>query len=91
MGAALSGFAARVEDTLIQPIHVTGSARHLTPAKADRNDPRLVSVRDLHLRLGDRERFSELNDPQDQRERFEAQMQARAKVMRKRSSSTRTT
>src|SRR6202040_2674730 len=53
-GAALNGgenwgqaleaaFAARVEDTLIQPIHVTGFPRDISPlAKADRNDPRLV-------------------------------------------------
>src|SRR5215204_4548798 len=43
-GQALeAAFAARVEDTLIQPIHVTGFPRDISPlAKADRHDPRLV-------------------------------------------------
>jgi lysyl-tRNA synthetase class 2 len=80
-GQALEGaFAARVEDTLIQPIHVTGFPRDISPlAKADRNDPRLVERFETYIygwEIGNA--FSELNDPQDQRERFEAQMRARA-------------
>jgi lysyl-tRNA synthetase class 2 len=90
-GAALNGgenwgqaleavFAARVEDTLIQPIHVTGFPRDISPlAKADRNDPRLVERFETYIYGWEiANAFSELNDPQDQRERFEAQMRARA-------------
>ena len=91
VGAALNGgenwgqaleaaFAARVEDTLIQPIHVTGFPRDISPlAKADRNDPRLVERFETYIYGWEiANAFSELNDPQDQRERFEAQMRARA-------------
>jgi lysyl-tRNA synthetase, class II len=91
VGAALNGgenwgqaleaaFAARVEDTLIQPIHVTGFPRDISPlAKADRNDPRLVERFETYVYGWEiANAFSELNDPQDQRERFEAQMRARA-------------
>jgi lysyl-tRNA synthetase class 2 len=91
LGAALTGgenwgqaleaaFAARVEDTLIQPIHVTGFPRDISPlAKADRTDPRLVERFETYIYGWEiANAFSELNDPQDQRERFAAQMQARA-------------
>jgi lysyl-tRNA synthetase, class II len=80
-GQALeAAFAARVEDTLIQPIHVTGFPRDISPlAKADRNDPRLVERFETYTYGWEiANAFSELNDPQDQRERFEAQMRARA-------------
>jgi len=91
LGAALAGneswgqaveaaFAARVEDTLIQPIHVTGFPRDISPlAKTARNDPRLVERFETYIYGWEiANAFSELNDPQDQRERFEAQMRARA-------------
>jgi lysyl-tRNA synthetase, class II len=91
LGAALTGrenwgqaveaaFAARVEDTLIQPIHVTGFPRDISPlAKADPNDPRLVERFETYIYGWEiANAFSELTDPQDQRERFEAQMRARA-------------
>jgi lysyl-tRNA synthetase, class II len=91
VGAALTGgenwgqaleaaFAARVEDTLIQPIHVTGFPRDISPlAKTDRSDPRLVERFETYIYGWEiANAFSELNDPQDQRERFEAQMRARA-------------
>jgi lysyl-tRNA synthetase class 2 len=91
LGASLAGsenwgqaleaaFAARVEDTLIQPIHVTGFPRDISPlAKADRTDPRLVERFETYIYGWEiANAFSELNDPQDQRERFEAQMRARA-------------
>jgi lysyl-tRNA synthetase class 2 len=80
-GQALeAAFAARVEDTLIQPIHVTGFPRDISPlAKADRADPRLVERFETYIYGWEiANAFSELNDPQDQRERFEVQMQARA-------------
>ena len=92
LGAALTGerragasaleaaFAAQVEDTLIQPIHVTGFPRDISPlAKADRNDPRLAERFETYINGWEvANAFSELNDPHDQRARFEAQMQARA-------------
>jgi lysyl-tRNA synthetase class 2 len=90
-GAALTGgenwgqaleavFAARVEDTLIQPTHVTGFPRDISPlAKADRTDPRLVERFETYIYGWEiANAFSELTDPEDQRRRFAAQMQARA-------------
>jgi lysyl-tRNA synthetase class 2 len=80
-GQALeAAFAARVEDTLIQPTHVTGFPRDISPlAKADRADPRLAERFETYIYGWEiANAFSELTDPQDQRARFEAQMQARA-------------
>ena len=80
-GQALeAAFAARVEDTLIQPVHVTGFPRDISPlAKADRQDPRLVERFETYIYGWEiTNAFSELNDPEDQRGRFEAQMRARA-------------
>jgi lysyl-tRNA synthetase class 2 len=80
-GQALeAAFAARVEDTLIQPIHVTGFPRDISPlAKADRHDPRLVERFETYIYGWEiANAFSELTDPEDQRERFAAQMMARA-------------
>src|ERR1051326_5054368 len=80
-GQALeAAFAARVEDTLIQPVHVTGFPRDISPlAKADRADPRLVERFETYIYGWEiANAFSELNDPLDQRARFEAQMLARA-------------
>jgi lysyl-tRNA synthetase class 2 len=80
-GQALeAAFAARVEDSLIQPVHVTGFPRDISPlAKADRNDPRLVERFETYVYGWEiANAFSELNDPIDQRSRFEGQMRARA-------------
>ncbi|HJU15006.1 MAG TPA: lysine--tRNA ligase [Stellaceae bacterium] len=80
-GQALeAAFAARVEDRLIQPIHVTGFPRDISPlAKADRNDPRLAERFETYVYGWEiANAFSELTDPDDQRARFEAQMRARA-------------
>ena len=80
-GQALEAvFAARVEDRLIQPVHVTGFPRDISPlAKADPNDPRLVERFETYVYGWEiANAFSELNDPLDQRARFEAQMLARA-------------
>ena len=80
-GQALeAAFAARVEDTLIQPVHVTGFPRDISPlAKADRNDPRLAERFETYMYGWEiANAFSELTDPEDQRVRFEAQMRARA-------------
>jgi lysyl-tRNA synthetase class 2 len=75
-----AAFAAKVEDSLIQPTHVTGFPRDISPlAKADRRDPRLVERFETYVYGWEvANAFSELNDPIDQRHRFEAQMQARA-------------
>jgi lysyl-tRNA synthetase class 2 len=91
LGCAISGrenwgqaleaaFAARVEDRLIQPTHVTGFPRDISPlAKADRTDTRLVERFETYVYGWEiANAFSELNDPLDQRARFEAQMLARA-------------
>jgi lysyl-tRNA synthetase, class II len=80
-GQALeAAFAARVEDTLIQPVHVTGFPRDISPlAKADRGDARLVERFESYIYGWEiANAFSELTDPEDQRARFEAQMRARA-------------
>jgi lysyl-tRNA synthetase class 2 len=80
-GQALeAAFAARVEDTLIQPTHVTGFPRDISPlAKADRADPRLTERFETYIHGWEiANAFSELTDPRDQRARFAAQMQARA-------------
>jgi lysyl-tRNA synthetase class 2 len=80
-GQALEAvFAARVEDSLIQPIHVTGFPRDISPlAKLDPKNPRLVERFETYVYGWEiANAFSELNDPLDQRARFEAQMMARA-------------
>ncbi len=75
-----AAFAARVEDSLIQPVHVTGFPRDISPlAKADPKDARLVERFETYVYGWEiANAFSELNDPIDQRRRFEGQMQARA-------------
>jgi lysyl-tRNA synthetase class 2 len=59
---------------------VTGFPRDISPlAKADRSDPRLVERFESYVYGWEiANAFSELNDPLDQRARFEAQMLARA-------------
>ena len=80
-GQALeAAFAARVEERLLQPVHVTGFPRDISPlAKADRGDPRLAERFESYIYGWEiANAFSELTDPRDQRARFEAQMRARA-------------
>jgi lysyl-tRNA synthetase, class II len=79
-GQALeAAFAAKVEDQLIQPVHVIGFPRDISPlAKPDPRDPRLVERFETFVNGWEvANAFSEINDPLDQRARFEAQMMAR--------------
>jgi lysyl-tRNA synthetase class 2 len=79
-GRALeAAFAARVEAKLIQPTHVTGFPREISPlAKADRTDPRLTERFETYVNGWEvANAFSEINDPIDQLERFKAQMKER--------------
>jgi lysyl-tRNA synthetase class 2 len=79
-GRALeAAFAARVEEKLVQPIHVTGFPREISPlAKTDRDDPRLTERFETYINGWEvANAFSEINDPLDQRARFEAQLKER--------------
>ncbi len=73
-------FSAHVEPKLIQPTFVTDYPLEISPlAKRSTDDPRLVERFESFLtgmEIGNA--FSELNDPDDQRERLEGQARARA-------------
>ncbi len=74
-------FGEFVEPKLIQPTFVIDYPLEMSPlAKKHRNNPRLVERFEPIIagkEIGNA--FSELNDPLDQRQRFEAQMELRAK------------
>ncbi|MEK7798160.1 MAG: amino acid--tRNA ligase-related protein, partial [Nitrospirota bacterium] len=74
-------FEQAVEPTLIQPTFITDFPVETSPlAKRKASDPELTDRFELYI--AGREianAFSELNDPLDQRRRFEAQMAERAK------------
>jgi lysyl-tRNA synthetase class 2 len=72
-------FKETVEAKLIDPVFIVDYPRELSPlAKPKRGDP--TRVERFELMIAGREianAFSELNDPLDQRERFEAQVRLR--------------
>lgn len=72
-------FGEKVEHTLIQPTHVIDLPRDISPlAKAHRSDPRLTERFETFCNGWEiANAFSELTDPQDQFERFMAQVAAR--------------
>ena len=72
-------FEATAEHTLIRPTFVTGHPVEISPlARTDRNDPFLTER--FELFIGGREYangYSELNDPVEQRARFEDEQKAK--------------
>lgn len=69
-------FAEKVEPTLIQPTHITDYPRDISPlAKVHPNNPRLTERFETFINGWEvANAFSELVDPIDQQQRFEAQM-----------------
>ena len=72
-------FEKYVEDTLIQPTYVYGHPVEISPlAKKSKADPRYTDRYELFISGHEyANAFSELNDPIDQKERFEKQLQLR--------------
>lgn len=72
-------FGERVEETLIQPIHVTDMPKDISPlAKIHRTNPLLTERFESYANCWEiANAFSELTDPFDQLARFKAQMDAR--------------
>lgn len=72
-------FETYVEETLIQPTFVYGHPTAISPlAKKNEQDPRFTDRFELFIVAREHANaFTELNDPIDQRERFEAQLKER--------------
>jgi lysyl-tRNA synthetase class 2 len=69
-----------VEDTIIQPTMIYGHPIEISPlAKKNAEDPRFTDRFELFIMKSEyANAFSELNDPIDQRERFENQLKEKA-------------
>ncbi|MDZ5474298.1 lysine--tRNA ligase [Bacillus sp. 31A1R] len=72
-------FEQKVEEKLIQPTFIFGHPVEISPlAKKNDEDPRFTDRFELFIVAREHANaFTELNDPIDQRERFEAQLQER--------------
>jgi lysyl-tRNA synthetase class 2 len=72
-------FEEKVEESLIQPIHVTDFPMEISPlAKTHRSNPRLVERFESFINTWEiANAFSELNDPKVQYDRFMDQVKAR--------------
>ncbi len=72
-------FEQKVEEKLIQPTFVYGHPVEISPlAKKNEQDPRFTDRFELFIVAREHANaFTELNDPIDQRERFEAQLKER--------------
>ncbi|OLP63273.1 Lysine--tRNA ligase [Bacillus pumilus] len=72
-------FEQKVEETLVQPTFIYGHPVEISPlAKKKPEDPRFTDRFELFIvRREHANAFTELNDPIDQRERFEAQLKER--------------
>ncbi|WP_058300513.1 lysine--tRNA ligase [Gorillibacterium timonense] len=72
-------FERFVEETLIEPTFITGHPVAISPlAKKNAEDPRFTDRFELFIVAREHANaFTELNDPIDQRERFEAQLHER--------------
>ena len=72
-------FEQKVEDKLIQPTFIYGHPVEISPlAKKNDEDPRFTDRFELFIVAREHANaFTELNDPIDQKERFEAQLKER--------------
>ncbi len=72
-------FEQKVEETLIQPTFIYGHTVEVSPlAKKNEEDPRFTDRFELFIVAREHANaFTELNDPIDQKERFESQLQER--------------
>lgn len=73
-------FEQRIEEKLIQPTFIYGHPVEISPlAKKNADDPRFTDRFELFIVAREHANaFTELNDPIDQRERFEAQVKERS-------------